>query len=248
MIDAGIDIRRITEIYNAVDEERFNGRMPEEKGEFETIYARITEYKKRENIILFFPSKVFNQTGNFSEIKQFSTVLDGIIELKRTHTNFILLFFGPQGTPGFNKEMQQRYQGLLARIQKEELSENVYIVPSHVRPEEMPLFYALADVVCSPSLAESFGLVFAEAALMAKPVVAAKTGAAPEIIQDGESGYLIQPKDSKELAMKLHSLIEHDGLRESMGIRGRAYALKKFTFSRFMKEIEDLYASFHPQK
>ena len=73
---------------------------------------------------------------------------------------------------------------------------------------ELRSIYASADVVAVPSITakdgdkEGFGLVILEAMASGKPVVASRSGGIVDIVRDGENGFLVKEKDSKQLAEK----------------------------------------------
>ena len=68
----------------------------------------------------------------------------------------------------------------------------------------LPNFYAACDVYCSASLWEGFGMPFIEAMACGKPVVDFKTHSITEVVEDRESGILVDAKDTGEMADALH--------------------------------------------
>jgi len=69
--------------------------------------------------------------------------------------------------------------------------------------EEMPGFYSSADILCLPSIHEGFPLSIVEALSIGLIIIASKTGGIPEVIKEDENGYLFEPKNIKELSLKL---------------------------------------------
>jgi glycosyltransferase involved in cell wall biosynthesis len=115
------------------------------------------------------------------------------------------------------------------------------------------------DVMCLPSRREPFGLVYVEAALAAKPVIACDAGGAPEIIVNGETGLLIPPPQSTirnpqseidsppsasvtALADALFTLLDNRATSAAMGRRGREMALERFGWSYYLTRLSRLYA------
>jgi glycosyltransferase involved in cell wall biosynthesis len=101
---------------------------------------------------------------------------------------------------------------------------------------------AAADVFALPSYEEPFGLVYAEAMAMKKPVVAAKNGGAPEVVEHGKSGLLAPPGDISTLADHLSTLIRDPALRARMGDHGRAQVLERFVPGRMAEDVARVYA------
>ena len=87
--------------------------------------------------------------------------------------------------------------------------------------EEVARYYRSASVFCLPTLNEPFGLVLLEAFSYGLPVVATRIGAIPEIVTQGESGYLVSPQDSRELADALALLLTDPARCERFGAFGR---------------------------
>src|SRR6266852_9835930 len=86
-----------------------------------------------------------------------------------------------------------------------------------------------ADVVCQMSQWEEvFGWVIAEAMAHSKPVVATRVGGIPEVVQDGESGFLVSRRDPVAMAERILTLLRDPALRLRMGARGRQIAQEKF--------------------
>jgi glycosyltransferase involved in cell wall biosynthesis len=81
---------------------------------------------------------------------------------------------------------------------------------------EVDRYYAAADCFAFPSEAEGFGLVLAEAAACGLPLIATPVGIAPELIEDGVSGYLVT-RDPRQIAQRLEVLAGDPALRERMG-------------------------------
>jgi len=77
--------------------------------------------------------------------------------------------------------------------------------------------YAQCDIFTSPSLYESFGLIFLEAMALGKPVIGTRGGAVPETVHDGKTGLLVEPDNSQELAQAILRLAKDAQLRKTMG-------------------------------
>jgi phosphatidyl-myo-inositol dimannoside synthase len=70
---------------------------------------------------------------------------------------------------------------------------------------------------------EAFGIVFLEAAAAGLPVVAGRSGGVPEALVDGETGYLVDPRDSDAVARCICALLAAPGQARAMGERGRRW-------------------------
>lgn len=100
---------------------------------------------------------------------------------------------------------------------------------------------AWADIVCVPSIFEPFGMVAVEAMAAGRPVIASNTGGLKDIIEDGATGYLVEPKSAGAIAEKLKLLHSNPELRKKMGAAGRERAKRFFSIPEQIKKIEERY-------
>jgi len=80
-----------------------------------------------------------------------------------------------------------------------------------------------------------------EAGLAGLPVVATRVDGIVEVVEDGRSGFLVPPGDSRALAEALQALLGDAVLRERMGKEGRTIALQHFTMERIASQVAGLY-------
>jgi glycosyltransferase involved in cell wall biosynthesis len=101
--------------------------------------------------------------------------------------------------------------------------------------------FCLADVVVLPSLAEAFGLVLVEAMALRRPIVATRVGGIPELIEHGQTGWLVEPGSPSALAEGILALLNDRALCERLRESGRARALERFRFETMMQRYEEYY-------
>lgn len=104
--------------------------------------------------------------------------------------------------------------------------------------EEAKHFYNTAAVFCMPTRREPFGYVFLEAFASKLPVVATKIGALPDIVKDGESGFLVS-EHAQELANKLMHLLENPHIARQFGQTGYDSIINKYTWPNTVRKICD---------
>ena len=103
------------------------------------------------------------------------------------------------------------------------------------------LFYKMMNVFSLVSRNESFGLVLAEAMLNKLPVVATRVGGMKYIVEDQQTGFLVEPFQIEEIAEKLDYLYHHSDQRVQMGENGYEKAMNNYTEEVYVKNIENLY-------
>lgn len=102
----------------------------------------------------------------------------------------------------------------------------------------------VSSVVIQKSLREGFGLTVAEALYKGTPVVSSCVGGIPLQVQDGVSGYLCRPKDTRQFADKILYLLDNEDERQKMGEVGAEYITKNFLITRLIEDWLDLYAKY----
>jgi phosphatidylinositol alpha-1,6-mannosyltransferase len=105
---------------------------------------------------------------------------------------------------------------------------------------ELAACYAAAEVFALPSRGEGFGFVYLEAMARGKPVIGGAHGGAPEVIADGETGYLVQHGDPVQLATSIDALLAHPDVAKQMGSRGRERVEREFRFHVFAKSLRKI--------
>jgi N-acetyl-alpha-D-glucosaminyl L-malate synthase BshA len=98
-----------------------------------------------------------------------------------------------------------------------------------------------ADVALYTSDYESFGLSVLESMFHGQPVLATAAGGVPEVVADGETGWLVEPGDIGTFARRLDALVEDPEGGRAMGERGRARAQELFSAERIVGEYLDYY-------
>jgi len=97
------------------------------------------------------------------------------------------------------------------------------------------------DVFVLPSFAEGFGLALVEAMARAKPIVATRVGGICDIVEHGETGLLVPPKDPEGLSHAILRLCEDGTLRDKMGRAGRERVKRLFSIEKTVKNTVGLY-------
>jgi len=107
----------------------------------------------------------------------------------------------------------------------------------YVSEGELIRLYSEATTVVYPSLEEPFGLVPLEAMSCGTSVIACKSGGPSETIVDGETGFLVDPHDLRQLSNKLGLLLSDSKLAADLGHVSREHVVRRFSWDRAAKDI-----------
>jgi glycosyltransferase involved in cell wall biosynthesis len=148
--------------------------------------------------------------------------------------------------PSYVERLRQQIRGVL---------EGRVFINDELPHEELRKRIQNAAVLAQPSLVETFGMPVVEAMACGLPVVASRVGGLPELVADGQTGFLVEPDNPLPLAEALLRLIENPELGRTMGRAGRLRAEKLFSWERIVGNLDRVYtavfdreaSSDHPQ-
>ncbi|MBN9312779.1 MAG: hypothetical protein BGO40_00785 [Chryseobacterium sp. 39-10] len=190
--------------------------------------GEITEARKKWNISE--TDFVIGSTGRMNQDshKRFSDLIKAFAEFSKDKENVKLLLVGDG----------QEKAGYTQLAQDLKIEEKVIFAGYQ---SDVALFYQLMDVFALVSAREAFGLVLAEAMLNKLPVIATKVGGMKYIVDDKETGFLVEPMNVIEIIEKLEIFYHNPGLRQQMGKAGWEKASKEYTEEAYVERIDNLY-------
>lgn len=188
MKEYGVPDTKIRLIYRGADLNKFNPKLITDK--------KIADFAEKYKIDLTKP--IITMAGRMSPIKGHGVLLDALVQMKHHDVN--CLFIGGKAKPKYVEVLQKKMASVPAGVTIQNFS---------VAADEMPLVYALSDVVVSASLVpESFGRTIVEAQAMGKIVIASSHGGATETISNDRTGFLVPVGDAKALAGVLDMVLD----------------------------------------
>ena len=107
--------------------------------------------------------------------------------------------------------------------------------------KDVPRLLAASDVFVLPSLTEALPTVLAEAMAAKLPIVATRVGGIPEMIANGQNGFLVAPEDVDGLAKACNHLLENPEKRLDMAEEGWKTVNRKFSVERQVDQLKELY-------
>lgn len=110
-----------------------------------------------------------------------------------------------------------------------------------VSPETKRALFAAADLLVMPSRTDSFGIVYLEAWLNRMPVIGARAGGVPAVIEENQDGLLVNFGDVDELAAKIHLLLQDKVLSQKFGEAGYQKVWQNYTWEIVFAKIQAAY-------
>lgn len=107
--------------------------------------------------------------------------------------------------------------------------------------QDLPRYYLACDIFVLHSLYEQFGIVLVEAMACGKPVISTRVGAIPEIIDNEKIGFLVEPKNPKQLADAILKLANDEKLRKKFGEEGRKKAKENYDWNIIVEKYLKVY-------
>jgi phosphatidylinositol alpha-mannosyltransferase len=169
--------------------------------------------------------------GRLEKRKGFESLLKAYGQVKRRFPDVRLIVVGP-GT-----RLRVRYEN---EVRSDGLKDILFV--GYVPQEDLPRYYASADVFCAPATGqESFGIVLLEAMACGKPVIATRIEGYASLMTDQVEGILVPPRDSEALGKAISSVISNPALAQEMGRNGRKKA-ETYSWQHIAQRIADLYS------
>lgn len=183
--------------------------------------------------------KIILTLARVIERKGHDKVIEALPRIKKQIPNTKYIIAGDWKEDYFRK--------LKALVTELQLDQTV-IFTGYISPDDVKYFYNLCDVYIMPSRelekegdTEGFGITFLEANACEKPVIGGNSGGVGDAIVDGETGFLVNPLDTEEIAEKLMQLLSDSELSQQMGKQGRRRIEKEFTWdiisTKIMKSV-----------
>jgi glycosyltransferase involved in cell wall biosynthesis len=211
-----IEPSKIVVVPSGVDYSRFNPELPSAK---EKASELKDELNLNNEIIIGYVGRLFPAKG-------LTYLLSALKRIQDQHANITLLVVG-DGAQRYDLEAMAKdlkIRTIFAGFQRD------------TRP-----FYSLMDIFVLPSLFEGLPNVILEAMAMKKAIIATNVGGNPELIEDGQNGFLVPLRNVESIADNINTLILDANLREKMGCTSRRIVEERFSWDVIIPNMEKVY-------
>lgn len=222
-----VEPRRLGRLYNAIP------------AEFLDHFDGVNRAGRQNEVRVLF-------VGHLSQAKGYCELLRCVPALARHHpVRFLLMgagglvehnvFFNQAtGEPIAPQDVEQCYRDNVVR---EGLEDRIEFLGEGVTGEAKLRVFSQADIFVLPSYSEGFSRSILEAMAAGLPSIVTRVGAAPEVIRDGVSGFLVEPGNPGMLADRLERLVQNETLRLEMGRAARDHCRREFASDALALEL-----------
>jgi N-acetyl-alpha-D-glucosaminyl L-malate synthase BshA len=170
---------------------------------------------------------IIAHVSNFRPVKHIPDIIETFIKVRReVPCRMLLIGDGPERA---RAEMMARDGGVL---------DDVIFLGNQVAVNEI---LGISDIYFLPSETESFGLSALEAMASSVPVIATNTGGLPEVVADGQTGFLVPVGDTDAMAERILRLIRNPMLLNQMSLAARERAITLFPLDKIVSQYEQVY-------
>ena len=202
------------------------------------LFGKVNRSEARERLGMEQDAKVVMYVGRFDKRKGIETLVRAVNQSQWRQDPRLKVIIGGGSRPGESDGWErERIEGIVAQ---QGMSERTYF-PGRIEQEDLPLYYAAADVCVVPSHYEPFGLVTIEAMASRTPVVASHVGGLQFTVVDEETGLLVPPQDVAAFAEAIDRILNHRLWGVELGINGRKRVEKKFSWYGVASGLSQLY-------
>jgi glycosyltransferase involved in cell wall biosynthesis len=205
---------KIRTIHNGVDTERFSPDIGNG--------GALSYFPSDRPVVLF--------TGRFVATKGINILVDAIPKVVEAIPKAFFMFVG-----GGDYKPYQSY------LESHGVDRHNFLFKGYIPESELPKAYSSSTLYVAPTIYEPLGIRILEAMSCGLPVVASKVGGIPEIISDGQTGFLIHPNDSKALSERIIELLNDEDLAHRLGRNARTRVVEEFSDKKMARKTLGFY-------
>jgi len=221
---AGYDPNRIRVVYHGIDLDMFRGSGEGAEPQEDPFQGRR---------VIFHPARMCYDKGSH-------VAIESLVLIRDEFPDVLLVMTGTRQMVDWWGLREGYVRDTMRRIKEAGLEDNVYI--KFFPWQEMPGMYRKAEFCIYPScFEEPFGLVMLESMACGRPLVVSRAGGMPEVIKDGENGFLVDMHDHYQLADRCRLLLREPRLTRKFGQVGRQLVETSFTRHKMTENTMEVY-------
>jgi glycosyltransferase involved in cell wall biosynthesis len=215
----GLTERRIRVIHNGVSVERFRPAL-------DKAQAKVELGLRAEDKVVLYVGRLYSRKGLFTLIQSIPFVVKKFKDVKYVISG---------------KGLKGEVQKLAEHAAKLKVERNI-LFTGYFPDAKLPRLYQAADIFAFSTMYENFPFAVLEALSSGLPVVTTDVGGIPELVVDGQNGFLVKPFDAQGLAERILFLLESPRLCAEFGRNGRNTVIEKFAWQDVAHKVMSVYA------
>lgn len=201
-------------------------------------FGVITQAEARKELGIDPQAKVVFYIGRFDPRKGIETLVRAVGQSQWQDNENLKLIIGGGSRPGRSDGIErERIEKIVAELGLADKTE----FPGRISDEDLPVYYAAADVSVAPSHYEPFGLVAIEAMASNTPVIASDVGGLQYTVVSEETGLLAPPQDNEAFATAINRILANPQWRDQLGENARKRVEDKFSWQGVASQLNELY-------
>ena len=203
-------------------------------------FGSISYQQAREKLGISPSEKVIYYIGRFDPRKGIETLVRAVHQSQLLGKESLRLIIAGAYRKG---QSDGKEKDRITKIVEELGLTDITEFPGRISDENLPVYFAAADVCVVPSHYEPFGLVPIEAMASGTPVVGSAVGGLNFTVISEETGLLIPPKDDQAFAKAIDQILTNPQWRNQLGEKARQRMENEFSWEGVASQISDLYQS-----
>lgn len=201
-------------------------------------YGAMTRAEARQKLGIPPDAKVVFYIGRFDPRKGIETLVRAVAQSQFRENDTLHLIIGGGSRPGEKDGLERdRIEGI---VQDLDLANHTQF-PGRISNDELPYYYAAADVSVVPSHYEPFGLVAIESMASRTPVIASDVGGLQFTVLPNETGLLVPAKDNAGFAQAIDQILADPALSKQWGLDARKRVETTFSWQGVAQQLSQLY-------